>query len=285
MLLRLVQAAARRSSARVLRNNQDQVGRAPSGGAHWDPFNTQQAAVRQHQPAQGRRSPTRTASRSARSTAARRSARSSRATSRRASRATRSRAARRASTDLDFMQCADGGCPDVAKKYMDLAEKDGADVSGGKYTGPPSHARRQQHAGRQDGGRGHGRPDGGARVRGQDPPGRAGHALHEVPRRAQAAAGVRRRRGLGEGLPGRPDPAVADLPVGHDQGCRQRELVAAQVRRGGPGASRRRRASRPARSATRRSRPPTRRSRSRPRRCPPCGTTTSSSRPRTSRPS
>jgi len=38
-------------------------------------------------------------------------------------------------TDLDFMQCPTG-CPDVARKYMDLAEKDGVPIKDGKYNGP-----------------------------------------------------------------------------------------------------------------------------------------------------
>jgi peptide/nickel transport system substrate-binding protein len=38
-------------------------------------------------------------------------------------------------TDLDFMNTPPGGDPAVAKKYMDLAEKDGVPVKDGKYTG------------------------------------------------------------------------------------------------------------------------------------------------------
>ena len=39
-------------------------------------------------------------------------------------------------TEFDWMQCADGGCPDVAKKYMLEAKKEGVPVSDdGQYTG------------------------------------------------------------------------------------------------------------------------------------------------------
>ncbi len=39
-------------------------------------------------------------------------------------------------TEFDWMQCADGGCPDVAKKYMLEAKEEGVPVDdGGKYTG------------------------------------------------------------------------------------------------------------------------------------------------------
>lgn len=122
--------------ARVLRNNADQVGRAPSGGAHWDPFNTQKPPfdninIRKAVIANADRFAIRKVNGGEAIGPIQQSYIPPGIPGHEESGGTEG------FPELDFMQCADGGCPDVAKKYMDLAEKDGADVTGGKYTGPP----------------------------------------------------------------------------------------------------------------------------------------------------
>jgi len=117
----------------LLTQKKDQYGRVPSGGAHWDSFNTTKAPldnlnIRKAIIANADRDAIRAVGGGAATGPIAQSFIPPGIPGHDESGGVKG------FTDLDWMQCPTG-CPDVAKKYMDAAEQDGEPIKDGKFTG------------------------------------------------------------------------------------------------------------------------------------------------------
>ena len=245
--------------ARVLRNNLDQVGRARSGGAHWDPLNTK---IKPFDNINIRKAVMAIADRYAIRKVAGGEAIGPIAQTYipPGIPGHEESGGHEGFEDLDCMQYADGGSPEVARSTWTSPRRTARTSRTASTTGPTDHAGRQQHARRPRRTPRSPRQHGEARLQGQDPPVPQDTLYTKFCGVPEEQPGHVHRRRLGEGLPGPADAALADLPVEDDPPGGQRELVRARESPRSTRRSRRPRSSRPVTSATRRSPTPTRRS-------------------------